>query len=490
MSLRGRLLLAILLLNAGVLVAVQAASAILQAQELRQRERFYAGLLPAVLSGAYSPYSTGSRQRVLRLLTSPNIAHYFDDVLITNGRSPSTPGAVDLNLLGAAHRDPERFSVEEVRTGIRRAMESGERVAAGGGFCIPISARGEVVAGAWYVPAVAPSAVLPFWMVALPVVLSTVVFGVLAFYTIERSVVRPLRRLGAAAARMGSGDYGVRVEGVPRTPELAVLVDAFDSMAEKVSGHTEELEREVRRATEEARRKERALVISSRLASMGTLAAGIAHEINNPIGGMLNAVHTLLRVEGLSERDRRYLELVRDGLERVAHIARRVLDFMPREIRAAPFDLRDAVAGARGLVEHRLRRADVEFHVDIPEDLPPLVGDRHEVQQVLLNFFLNSVDAMEGAEGPRRISVSARARGHWIELRVEDTGPGIDTELLDRVLDPFFSRKSRPDASGLGMFISYSIIRNHGGELELDSAPGRGFRILVRWPRHDEDPSS
>jgi signal transduction histidine kinase len=288
--------------------------------------------------------------------------------------------------------------------------------------------------------------------------------------------------LGRAAARVGAGQYDVQVAPVPRTPELNVLVDAFNAMAAKVAGHTEELQREVERATEETARRERALIVSSRLAAMGTLAAGISHEINNPIGGMLNAARRLAQREDIDERSKLYLDLILEGLERIAATARKILDFSPRQIQAAPFRLADAVEGARVLVEHRCEHEGVELQVRLPDDLPELTGDRHEIQQVVLNCLLNSLDALQGQARPRRIEVGAALEGQRLCLRIDDNGPGADADTLSRVMDPFFSTKDRPSASGLGLFICYAIVKNHGGEMEVESRPGAGFHVTIRLP--------
>src|SRR5690606_7097880 len=170
-----------------------------------------------------------------------------------------------------------------------------------------------------------------------------------------------------------------------------------------------------------------------------TLAAGIAHEINNPIGGMMNATRRLLERPDLSERDRRYLELIREGLERVGKIARRVLDFSPRQVQATDFPIAQAIDGARALLDHRLAREGIEFTVDLAPDLPPVHGDPHEMQQVLLNVFLNSCDVLSGRSAPRRIAVTGRLRGDQVEIVVADNGPGMPRAELQRVFDPFFS---------------------------------------------------
>jgi signal transduction histidine kinase len=215
---------------------------------------------------------------------------------------------------------------------------------------------------------------------------------------------------------------------------------------------------------------------------MGTLAAGIAHEINNPIGGMLNAIRKIDANPQLTERERVYVQLIQGGLERVSGIARRVLDFSPRNLEARPFALADAVEGALALVEHRIVKVGVALAVEVPRDLPRLSGDRHEFQQVILNLLINSLDVLEGRAGERRIRIHGRVEGERVVLTVEDNGPGMRREDLGRVMDPFFSGKGRPDASGLGMFISYSIVRNHGGTLEVDSDPGAGFRATLSMP--------
>jgi two-component system NtrC family sensor kinase len=286
---------------------------------------------------------------------------------------------------------------------------------------------------------------------------------------------------------VGAGAYDARLPERHGLRELDALVQSFNAMAAKVQSNTGDLQRAVEAAVEDVKQKERALVLSSRLASVGTLAAGIAHEINNPIGGMQNAVLKLLQEAGpqgtgLGDKQRTYLQLVLDGLQRIARTARRVLDFSPRAVVAQPFALATAVEGARALVEHRMQRQGVRFHADLPRDLPPVMGDAHEIQQVLLNLFLNSLDAL-GQKGPGgRIDARAEFTGGRLRLLVEDDGPGMETKDLARVMDPFFSKKDRPDASGLGMFISYSIVRNHGGEITLDSAPGQGFRVLLVLP--------
>ena len=251
-------------------------------------------------------------------------------------------------------------------------------------------------------------------------------------------------------------------------------------MARQVESHTATLEAAVREAVEATEQKERALVQSSRLATIGTLAAGVAHEINNPIGGMQNAVNRLLQAEDLGDRQRVYLELLRDGLARVASTARRMLEFAPKDAAPQPFDAATAVEGAYALVEHRCAQEGVDFRLKVQPGARQVHGDAHEIQQVVLNLLLNSLDAIAGRGGVVTVEVTSDDR--FVHLSVADDGPGMPEELQDRIFDPFFTQKARPDASGLGMFISYSIVQNHGGAMRIDSTPGAGFCTHIDLP--------
>jgi signal transduction histidine kinase len=146
--------------------------------------------------------------------------------------------------------------------------------------------------------------------------------------------------------------------------------------------------------------------------------------------------------------------------------------------------VREAIEGAHALVEHRMKQANVRYRVDAPDELPPVHGDKHELQQVVLNLFLNSLDALGDRGGA--IAVRLSTPPGFVRIEVEDDGPGMAEQDLPRVFDPFFSKKDRPDASGLGMFISYSIVQNHGGTMRVESGAGRGFRTIVELPRPAE----
>lgn len=488
MSLAWRILLLALLLNGLTVGSVQVAVYLAQQSWLQSRhddlQKQVQGSFDE-LERVYSPSAMRDASRdaaiVRRLLTASSTRELYDDVIVTSGRPPYE--GVYLNPLGAVHRDPDQFPAAVITSGIVQARQADGMLQVAGGYCYALRQEDAVVGYLWFQPKFPPSlpASLPLWTSIFGVAASTLLFGSVLFWVTRRTIRRPLQSIGEAAAAVGRGRYDVHVPERLGVPELDPLVATFNRMAAQVADHTRTLEAAVQAAVEQTKQQERALVLSSRLASIGTLAAGVAHEINNPIGGMQNAVNRLLQGKDLGDKQRVYLQLVQDGLQRIARTTRRLLDFSPRQAAPANFPLASAVEGARALVDHRLQRAAVQFEVDLAADLPPVHGDQHEIQQVMLNLFLNALDALEGRTSGR-IAVHAHAAAGRIHVRVDDDGPGMDPALLGRVFDPFFSRKDRPDASGLGLFICYSIVQNHGGEITVDSRPGEGFHVHIVLP--------
>jgi signal transduction histidine kinase len=439
----------------------------------------------AELERVYTPKAVSDAAadatQVRKLLMHPSMRELYEDVIITSGRPPYE--GVYLNPHGAVHRDPDLFPHDEIVAGMEQARGVDGMLPVAGGHCYALRQRGAVVGYLWFLPkwpTVLPKS-LPLWTSVLGVAGATLLFGIVLFWAVSHMIRRPLQSLAKAAAAVARGRYDVRLPERQSVTDLAPVVSTFNRMAAQVEDYTRTLERAVQDAVEQTKQKERALVLSARLASMGTLAAGVAHEINNPIGGMQNAVNRLLQVPGLTDKQLVYLKLVQDGLQRIARTTSRLLDFSPRNVTASRFSLATAIEGARALVEHRLQKQHVSLDVDLAPGLPSVHGDAHEIQQVMLNLLLNSLDAMEN-RGNGRIAVSARGLADKVHLHVDDNGPGMDPQDLARVFDPFFSKKERPDASGLGMFISYSIVRNHGGEITVDSRPGEGFRVHILLP--------
>jgi PAS domain S-box-containing protein len=246
----------------------------------------------------------------------------------------------------------------------------------------------------------------------------------------------------------------------------------------------------VNRDVTEQRRLQAQLVFADRLASIGTLAAGMAHEINNPLAYLLASIQFLEgklgAEEGPSKADGETLEAVRearDGARRIAEIVRSLRTFAQRDRERAPGvnDLRQAIRAAARIAESQLR-SRARLVLDM-EDVPRVRGSEHELAQVALNLIVNAAQAIpEGSASENEIRVTTRlADDGRVAFEVRDTGKGIAPEDLVHIFDPFFTTKPVGEGSGLGLSICHGIVQRLGGEIAAESAPGRGtlFRVLL-----------
>jgi signal transduction histidine kinase len=344
--------------------------------------------------------------------------------------------------------------------------------------------------------------------------------AVLSVWLVSRLVVTPLERLAEASRRIAEGDFGLRLAGRGTNDEFDRTIHAFNRMASEIAEYQGHLEDRVLTALTRIRRAEQHLAIAQRLAATGNLAAGIAHEVNNPLGGMKNAVRAIARGDLSPEKRQEYLELVNEGLSRVEETMKKFLSFTPRRMEPRPVDLADVTRKALALAMHRVERARIRLDVDLP---PPgevqVFGDASELQQVALNLMLNAVDAVEErvrreeAEeanappevpgempdgGPTgclvgvlpedldldapRLRVAVRTHGAEAILEVEDDGVGMSQEDQDRCFDFFFTTKPVGEGTGLGLAVVHTIVTSHGGGIEVESEPGVGTLFRVRLP--------
>jgi signal transduction histidine kinase len=234
------------------------------------------------------------------------------------------------------------------------------------------------------------------------------------------------------------------------------------------------------RARAESERLNARLREVERLATAGELAAGMAHEIRNPLAAIVNATALLTDEGGLTPDERAAtLGAVRTEARRLNRILSDFLHFArPQEARRAPGDIRDVVEHVSGLIrDDRSRAPRVDVRVAVDPAVPRFAFDRDQVTQVLWNVALNGVEAMNGRG---RLSLEVARQNGDVALAVSDTGPGISRERLARVFEPFYSGK--PNGSGLGLTIAERIVAAHGGRIEIDSAPGRGTRVTLLFP--------
>ena len=225
------------------------------------------------------------------------------------------------------------------------------------------------------------------------------------------------------------------------------------------------------------------LVQSAKLAAVGELASGMAHEINNPLQIILGRIALLgIRTGGLDDKIAEDLKIVDDNIMRISEIARRLLNFAAQrseESEAEPLHLNEVIRQVHDLVEHQLSIHRVQLVFEEGADLPEIRGNATEIGEVFLNLVLNAQHAMpEGGV----LTVATQERDGFVEATFEDTGVGIPEEHLDRIFEPFFTTKEEGKGTGLGLSVCYGIVRKHGGVIEVESQVGRGSTFTARFP--------
>jgi signal transduction histidine kinase len=306
---------------------------------------------------------------------------------------------------------------------------------------------------------------------------------------LARTLGRDLSRIEAAARALGAGDLSVRLPA-GGGDEIGAVSRTFNAMAaelgaarERLERWNEELQREVEARTRELEAAQAQVVEAQKLAALGQLGAGVAHEINNPLTGILG--HAQLLLEEWAPGDAR-----REPVEKIEQLARRCRDVTQKLLRFSqqraepdlqPLDLNRVLADALTLAEGQIRAAGIALEVDAGEPVPWVRGDAGHLAHVVLNLLSNARTACLGSEG-HRISVATRLHGREARLTVRDDGKGISREAMPRIFEPFFTTKDHWSNVGLGLSVVYRIVAEHGGRIDVESSPGKGSAFAVILP--------
>jgi signal transduction histidine kinase len=301
----------------------------------------------------------------------------------------------------------------------------------------------------------------------------------LLLFALRRFVLAPLGNVLEDSKRIVKGTEGLEVKGFEGGGnDIETLVAAFNAMFSELKAYQSDLEGKVQTATRTIERQQQSLVIAQRLASTGTLAAGLAHEVNNPLSGMLNAARRLKNREGLDERARDYVELIEEGLQRIEGLMKQILDFSRRrDMKPELFAPESAFKRALPLIRHRLDSGKLRLEEDIRQDLPRVYGNEEEIGQVLMNLMINAIDASPEGGAVRVTMLPTEAGG--VEIRVEDSGKGIPADIRERIFDPFFTTKEPGKGTGLGLSIVHTIIGNHNGSIRVEEGKLLGGACFV-----------
>ncbi len=331
-------------------------------------------------------------------------------------------------------------------------------------------------------PELGPLVIAAFTTLALAMV---AVF-VLLMFALRRFVLAPLGNVLEDSKRIVKGTEGLQVEGFTGGGgDIETLVAAFNAMFSELKEYQGDLEGKVKSATRTIQKQQQSLVVAQRLAATGTLAAGLAHEVNNPLSGMLNAVRRLRKRDGLDERAQDYIGLIEEGLQRIEHLMKQILDFSRRrDMKPERFSAEAALRRALPLVKHRMEQKEIRLEEDIRQDLPQLYGNEEEVGQVLMNLLINAADASpEG--GAVRVTISpSESRG--VRICIEDSGPGVPEDQRQRIFDPFYTTKEPGKGTGLGLAIVHTVVDNHGGNVRVETGETLGgAKFIVELPPAD-----
>ncbi|MHB1325153.1 MAG: ATP-binding protein [Thermoleophilia bacterium] len=293
---------------------------------------------------------------------------------------------------------------------------------------------------------------------------AVLVAALIASRSVSRAILSPIKQIEHLARSISAGNFK-KVETPMPKDEFGPVIVAINSMSEELEEREEEL------------------IQSRKLASIGVLVAGVAHEINNPVNNISMIAQTYDEMyQKLTEEQRiEFMRKVDQESERIKKIINNLLDFAkPKEPKPREIDINSLVLKALALVQNTLNVSSIETRLELAEDLPHLFIDDNQVQQVFVNLFLNAAQAM-GPAGRLFVMTRSQLSENMVGIVIRDTGKGIQPEYLPHIFDPFFSTKEE-GGTGLGLSVSYSIIKNHGGNIRVESRPGIGSTFTIQLP--------
>jgi len=308
-------------------------------------------------------------------------------------------------------------------------------------------------------------------------------------YFIAHTVTRPVMQLKTGVERLSKGCYDCGIS-VRTKDEIGRLADSFNMLCRELQkthtrlrGKIEAADEDLKKAYRELQQKQDRLVEAEKLASMGQLSAGIAHEINNPLGTILLHAHILLRKLKSDEEIREDISLIMEESERCRHIVRGLLDFgRQTHVAAVSSDIGELIDDALVLIDSEEKAHDVEFAKHIEQGMPHIPVDSNQIKQVLINLLKNSLEAVDGIEGRITCEAGMSENKRSAVIRVADNGRGISKENLSQIFTPFFTTKESEKGTGLGLAIAYGIIKMHSGSITAESEEGKGTVFTVSLP--------
>lgn len=332
------------------------------------------------------------------------------------------------------------------------------------------------------------------------IVLTTYVIGLLIISAIVLSIIlwnlisKPVRILRKGMKKVASGDLNYTVT-IDTRDEMGELAGVFNTMTAELSKAKKELiewgsilEKKVEEKTEEIRKAQAQLIRSAKLTSLGRMAAGVAHEINSPLTGIITFAHLLHERFKEGSQEKEDIEVIIEQANRCSTIIKELLSFSrATTVDKGPVNINDVLKSSLNMVRHKADFFNINIIMDFDESLPPVKSDASQLQQVFLNMIINAADAMDGKGTfticTRKVIENGKP---FAEVEFADTGHGISEENMAKLFEPFFSTKPVGKGTGLGLAVSHGIIQDHGGRIFAKSKVGEGTSFFVRLPFYED----
>ena len=302
-------------------------------------------------------------------------------------------------------------------------------------------------------------------LVSLVLVLIAAIFGVL----VSRQITRPLERLSNAVRKIAKGDFDVNI-AIKSRDEIGMLSNSFNEMASELKQRESSL-----KAAQDA------LVQSEKMAAIGTLSAGLAHEVKNPLSAVLGYAQLSKRKLDQPEALLKNLDIIEHETKRCNEIISNLMQFSRQEKgEFVQITVNEVVSKSMTIVDHQLSLKNVRIESELADDIPQITGNANQLQQVLMNLMINAQHAI-GDDGGT-ITLATFVRDESVTITVSDTGPGVPAEIRAKIFEPFFTTKPAGQGTGLGLSVTYGIIKDHGGEITVERADTGGAKFVIVLP--------
>jgi len=332
-------------------------------------------------------------------------------------------------------------------------------------------------------------------VILLYIILDTIILALVGIYLLSRIVVKPIHNLLKMTEEYEEGEIALLFDETSRN-EIGKLSRSLSNMLKRLDENKKELKAHIsslEKANKELQQAQNEILRSEKLASVGRLAAGVSHEIGNPIGIILGYLDLLRKGEASEGEREDFLDRIESEITRINRIIGQLLDFSrPSSGKAEKTHVHEMIESTANMLKPQPVFEDIQINLDLNASTDTIFADPDQLQQVFLNIMMNAADALagknpEGESGSEKdLTVESENTDHSIELRFMDNGPGIPEEELAHILDPFYTTKEPGKGTGLGLSVCYRIVEGLGGTIRAESFVGKGTTVIIDLPLHGE----